>query len=120
MNIKMFDSELKVMEILWREGDIPAKEIAALLAKEVGWSKTTTYTVIKKCIDKGAVSRSEEGFICHAEITKDEVREFETAELIDRMYGGSADKLAASMVGSGMLSAEGIAALKKLVEDMKC
>mgnify|MGYP000384632036 CR=1 FL=1 len=33
MNIKMFDSELKVMEILWREGDIPAKEIAALLAK---------------------------------------------------------------------------------------
>lgn len=55
MTIKLFDSELKVMEILWERGDTTAKQIAATLLKEVGWSKSTTYTVIKKCIDKGAI-----------------------------------------------------------------
>ena len=53
MEIKLFDSELKVMDILWKEGDTSAKEIAEKLNEQVGWSKTTTYTVIKKCIDKG-------------------------------------------------------------------
>ena len=56
MEIKLFDSELKVMDILWKEGDTSAKEIAEKLNEQVGWSKTTTYTVIKKCIDKGAVA----------------------------------------------------------------
>ena len=68
MEFKLFDSELKVMDILWKEGDTSAKEIAEKLNEQVGWSKTTTYTVIKKCIDKGAVGRSEPGFICRARI----------------------------------------------------
>ena len=48
MEIKLFDSELKVMDILWKEGDTSAKVIAEKLNAQVGWSKTTTYTVIKK------------------------------------------------------------------------
>ena len=46
MEIKLFDSELKVMDILWKEGDTSAKDIAEILNRQVGWSKTTTYTVI--------------------------------------------------------------------------
>lgn len=45
--MKLFDSELKVMQVLWENGDTSAKDIAAVLGKQVGWSKTTTYTVIK-------------------------------------------------------------------------
>ena len=59
MEIKLFDSELKVMDILWKEGDTSAKDTAEILNRQVGWSKTTTYTVIKKCINKGATGRSE-------------------------------------------------------------
>lgn len=54
MALKLFDSERKVMEQLWEKGDRTAKELAEDLAAQVGWSKTTTYTVIKKCVDKGA------------------------------------------------------------------
>ena len=43
MEIKLFDSELKVMDVLWKEGDTTAKQIAEI--KTVGWSKTTTYTL---------------------------------------------------------------------------
>ena len=117
MEFKLFDSELKVMDILWKEGDTSAKEIAEKLNEQVGWSKTTTYTVIKKCIDK--VGRSEPGFICRALISRKEVQEVETNELIDKMYDGSSDKLIAALLGSKRLTAEEIQSLKKLVEELK-
>ena len=41
MEIKLFDSELKVMDVLWRQGDTPAKEIAKVLSGEVGWNVNT-------------------------------------------------------------------------------
>ena len=78
-----------------------------------------TYTVIKKCIDKGAVGRSEPGFICRALISRKEVQEVETNELIDKMYDGSSDKLIAALLGSKRLTAEEIQSLKKLVEELK-
>ena len=98
MELKLFDSERKVMEVLWDHGDLSAKELADRLKELVGWSKTTTYTVIKKCIDKKAVSRSEPGFVCHPLVSREEVREQETDALIDRMYGGSADLLVANLL----------------------
>ncbi len=57
MGIKLYDSELKVMEILWKEGELTAGQIAKILKEEIGWNRNTTYTVIKKCIEKGAVER---------------------------------------------------------------
>ena len=119
MPIKLFDSELKVMDILWAEGDTSAKDIAALLAGQVGWSKTTTYTVIKKCIDKGAVERTDPGFICRALVSRQEAQEYATDELVDKLYGGAADKLVAALLGRKRLSSEEIAGLKKLVEELK-
>ena len=53
IEVKLYDSELNIMEYLWRTGEASAKEIAAEMAQTVGWSKTTTYTVLKKCVDKG-------------------------------------------------------------------
>lgn len=114
--MKLFDSELKIMNVLWDNGDTPAKRIAEILLDETEWSKTTTYTVIKKCIDKGAVKRTEPNFICHAEITRQEAREYETEELINKMYGGSADMLVASLLDSKKLSREEIDRLKELVK----
>ena len=55
MNIKLFDSEIKVMEVLWKEGDLTAKQLADILSEKIGWNKNTTYTVIKKCISKSAL-----------------------------------------------------------------
>lgn len=52
MEIKLFDSELKVMDVLWREGDQPAKYVAKTLTDELGWNVNTTYTLIKRCIKK--------------------------------------------------------------------
>ena len=55
MTDKLFDSEAKIMEIIWSKSPISAKEISLISAETIGWNKNTTYTVIKKCIDKGAI-----------------------------------------------------------------
>lgn len=113
---KLFDSELKVMNILWKDGDVPAKYIADILNKELGWNKNTTYTLIKRCMKKGAIERTEPNFMCHALIPKEKVQEAETNELIDKVYDGSADKLFAALLGRKKLSAEQIEKLKQIVE----
>ncbi len=117
--VKLFDSELKVMGILWKEGDVPAKHVADILMKELGWNKNTTYTLIKRCIKKGAIERSEPNFICHALIPKEEIQEAETNELIDKIYDGSADKLFTALLGRKKLSAEEIKKLKQMVADLE-
>lgn len=114
---KLSISDLKVMEVLWNRGDTTAKEMAGILLEQVGWSKTTTYTVIKKCIDKGAVKRREPGFICQALLEKEQVQQEQTSELIDRLYDGAPDALVASLLDSGSISREELDRLKKLVRE---
>ena len=118
MAIKLFDSELKVMSVLWNKGDMTAKQISDILKAEIGWNMNTTYTVIKKCIAKGAIWRMEPNFMCHALIPKEAAQEAETDELIGKLYDGSVDKLFSALLGRKKLSAEQIAALKQIVGDL--
>jgi len=119
MQAQIFDSELKVMEILWSEGDTTAKELALALARQVGWSKTTTYTVIKKCVDKGFIQRRDENFLCHALISKEEVQRQETTELVDKLFDGSSDTLVASLIQNNKMSSEQLSNLRKLLEGLE-
>jgi len=115
MSAKLFDSELKVMEVIWKEGSLPAKAIAEILGNSIGWNKNTTYTVIKKCIEKGAIERIEPNFICRALISKDEVQGSEVDELVDKLFDGSAELLFASLVGRNKLPEDMIEKLKDIV-----
>lgn len=119
MSIKFFDSELKVMDVLWREGDRTAKQISETLGKTVGWNVNTTYTVIKKCINKGAIERTEPNFNCHALIGREDVQRDEAVDLVEKMFDGSTGKLFAALLGSKKLSSDEIKKLKKLVEELE-
>ena len=90
-----------------------------MLKEEVGWNKNTTYTLIKRCIQKGAIERSEPKFMCHALIPKELVQEAETDELINKIYDGSADKLFAALLGRKKISREQIESLKQMVKDLE-
>ena len=106
MAIKLFDSELKVMDVLWKEGDKTAKQISDILKEEIGWNMNTTYTVIKKCIAKGA-------------LPKEVVQEAETAELIGKLFDGSPDLLFASLLGHQKLSRDQIERLRRMVDALE-
>lgn len=116
--MKLFDSERKVMEVLWQKGELPAGQIVKILKEETGWNRNTTYTVIKKCVDKGAIRREEPGFVCKALVSRKEVQEYETEELIDKMFDGSREKFFAAFLDGKKLSKQEVEQLKKLINDL--
>lgn len=117
MDVKLFDSELKVMNVIWREGECPAKQVASELNARYGWNVNTAYTLIKRCIAKGALERTEPGFVCRPLIPKSQVQRAETEELIEKVFDGSRPQLFASLLGKERLTQEQLDRLYALVED---
>ncbi len=104
------------MEVLWQEDDCPAKRIADMLSDRVGWNINTTYTVIKRCIGKGAIERRDPGFRCHALIGREAIRAEEARALLDKLFDGSAELLIASLVSGSTLSKEEIERLRAAID----
>ena len=116
---KLFDSELKVMEPLWEDGPQSAGELAKRLAASCGWNRNTTYTVIRKLVDKGAVARSEPGFLCTALVTREEVRRQETDSLISRLFGGSRTQFLSAFLSEKDLTPAEADQLRELIANWK-
>ena len=113
--IKLFDSEIKIMEIIWDREPILAKEISLIIAKNIGWNKNTTYTIIKKLIDKQIVNRTEPNFICTSKIKKEEVQRSETNSLIEKLYKGSKSAFFSAFLQNEKLTVDEINELKELI-----
>ncbi len=118
-SVKLFDSELKVMEIIWEREPISAKEISLILGESIGWNKNTTYTIIKKLIEKDIVLREEPNFICLSKVKREQVQKAETRSLIDRFYQGSKKAFFAAFLQNERLSEEELLELKKLIDEQE-
>ena len=116
MQEKLFDSEAKVMEILWNKGSLTAKEISLIAADTIGWNKNTTYTVIKKLEAKGFIRRDEPGFICSPLVTQEEVQKNEASTLLNKVFGGSRKALFSALLEDEKLSDDEIKELKDLID----
>lgn len=113
---KLFDSELKVMEIVWANEPVSAKQISLIAANTIGWNKNTTYTVIKKLEAKGFIRREEPGFICTAVVSQDEIQKSETQSLVNKLFGGSKKALFSALLEDETLSADDIQDLREMIE----
>lgn len=116
MKEKLFDSEAKVMEIVWAKAPVSAKEISLIAAETIGWNKNTTYTVIKKLESKGFIKRSDPGFICTPLISQNQARKAEAISLIQKVFGGSRRALFSALLEDEPLSDEEIDELRKLID----
>jgi len=114
MSVKLFESELKVMEVLWKEGELAAKEIAQRLKEQVSWSKTTTYTVLKKLVERG-VLRNENAVVTAAVPREDILRE-ESRAVVDRAFEGSLPSFLAHFMGGKTISNAEADELKALID----
>lgn len=116
---KVTQAELRVMETLWQHGEQPAAEIAKTLQKETGWNNNTTYTLLKRCIEKGAIQRTDPGFRCKAMIKREDIQRMETHTLLDKLFGGSKELFFASMLGGQKLTTAEIERLQAMLDAAK-
>ena len=117
MREKLFDSEAKVMEILWEKSPISAKEISLIAAETIGWNKNTTYTVIKKLEAKGFIRREDPGFICTPLVSQAQIQKAQAASLVKKVFGGSRKALFSALLEDEPLSEEEIHTLRQLIDN---
>ena len=113
---KLFDSEIKVMEIVWENEPVTAKEVTLIAADKIGWNKNTTYTVIKKLEAKGFIKREEPGFVCTSLVSRDDIQKSETQSLIDKLFGGSKKALFSALLNDEDISASELKELREMIE----
>ena len=116
MEEKLFDSEAKVMQILWDKGAISAKEVSLIAADTIGWNKNTTYTIIKKLEAKGFIRRDDPGFICTPLVSKTQMQKTEAASLVNKVFNGSRQALFSALLTDEPLTESEIEALRKLID----
>lgn len=117
--IRLHEGELNIMELLWSNKVLAAKDISKIIKEYVGWEKNTTYTVIKRLIDKGAIIREDPGFLCKAAIPKRTVQITETQALINKFYNGSLNNFFIEYIGNQTLSTSEIFELERIISEYK-
>ena len=80
----IFESEYRVCLILWEHEPIIGMDLAKLCKEKLDWSKTTTYTVIKRLSERGVIKR--ENTIVTSIISKEEAQKSELEELMDKKF----------------------------------
>lgn len=118
-DIRLHEGELNIMELLWSNKVLAAKDISKIIKEYVGWEKNTTYTVINRLIEKGAVRREDPGFICRALISKRTVQNIETKALLDKVYNGSLNNFFVEYLKNQLLTPADIMELERIISEYK-
>ena len=118
-DIRLHEGELNIMELLWSNKVLAAKDIAKIIKEYIGWEKNTTYTVINRLIAKGAISREEPGFFCRATITKKAIQQIETDALLEKVFNGSLTNFLTEYLKNQQLKPSEILELEKILFEQR-
>ena len=119
--MKISDAESVVMEALWRRAPLAAEEISAEVAGPQGWTEATVKTLINRLLKKGAVSAERDGrrYLYRPRLARAAYVGAESQGLLDRLFDGRLAPLVSHLSQSRSLTAEDIAELKRLIEEME-
>lgn len=110
---KVFESEYRFCQILWESEPITSRELSELCKEQLGWSKTTTYTVIKRLSDRGVVQN--ENTVVTSLVSKEEVQAAEIDELVEKKFGGSVPAFIAAFAKTKKLSEKEIDEIRRII-----
>ncbi|MBU5432054.1 BlaI/MecI/CopY family transcriptional regulator [Intestinimonas sp. MSJ-38] len=111
---KVFESEYRFCLILWRNEPINSTKLAKLCKEELGWSRTTTYTVIKRLSDRGVVKN--ENATVTALVSKEEVQLSQMEEMMEKTFEGSLPAFLAAFARRQALSQEEEEEIRRIIE----
>jgi len=83
---KVFESEYRFCLILWENEPVGSTQLVRLCREKLGWTKATTYTVIRRLAERGVLKN--ENAVVSSLVSKDEVQAAEINELVVKTFGG--------------------------------
>lgn len=111
---KVHEGEYRFCLILWENEPIQSAKLAQLCNERLGWSRTTTYTIIRRLTDRGIVKS--ENAIVSSVVKKEEVQLSEMNELMEKTFEGSLPAFIAAFARRQKLSEEDVEALSRLID----
>ena len=112
---KIFESEYRFCLILWEREPVKSTELVRLCKERLGWSKATTYTVIKRLADRGVLSS--EDAVVRSLVSREQAESAQIDEMVEKTFAGSLPAFVAAFSRRKKLSAEEAAALRKMIEE---
>ena len=113
---KVFESEYRFCLILWENEPINSTKLARLCNERLGWSRTTTYTVIKRLSERGVVKN--ENAVVTSLVSKDEVQAAEIEELMEKTFEGSIPAFIAAFTKRRRLSREDVTEIRQMLDKL--
>lgn len=111
---RLCESDQKLMGLIWESEPIASGELAKLCLEQFGWKKTTSYTILRKLIDKG-FAKNEDGVVTSEE--KERVKKLESTSFVDRAFRGSLPGFLVSFFGGRSITKEEADKLRKLIDE---
>lgn len=114
---KIFESEYRFCLILWEHEPVNSTKLAVLCKEQLGWSKATTYTVIRRLSERGVLKN--ENATVTSLVSKEQVQESELEQLVEKTFEGSVPSFIAAFSRSKMLTEEEVAQLQELIDNYR-
>ena len=111
---KVFESEYRFCLVLWRNEPVSCAELARMCKNELGWSRTTTYTVIKRLSERGVVKN--ENSVVTSVVSKEQVQMAEMDEMMEKTFENSLPAFIAAFAKRQELSDEEIEEIRRIIE----
>ena len=112
---QIFDAEYKLALIIWNGAPMTTRELVEKAQAQLGWKRTTTYTVLKKLCERG-VFRMENKTVTVL-IPQERVQVSQGETLLNRAFGGSLPGFIAAFAKEKRLSAKDIDDIRRLIDD---
>ena len=116
-NLKLCESDYRFMSVIWDNEPLPSGKLVELCNEKLGWKKPTTYTTLKKLIEKGFAQNNDT--IVTALIPRDKVQTYASEHFVEHTFEGSLPKFLVSFLGGKKLSQKEAEELKKLIDEHK-
>ena len=114
---KIFESEYRFCLILWENEPVNSTKLVALCKEQLGWSKATTYTVIRRLAERGVLKN--ENAVVTALVSKEQVQESELEQMVEKTFEGSIPSFIAAFSRSKRLTDQEIAQLQEMIDSYK-
>lgn len=111
---KVYESEYRFCLILWENEPVQSAKLARLCSERLGWSRTTTYTVIRRLSDRGIVKN--ENSIVTSLVSRDQVQAAEIDELVEKTFGGSLPAFVAAFTKRRDLSRREVDEIRQMLD----
>ncbi len=111
---KIFESEYRFCLLLWENEPINSTKLVALCKEQLGWSKATTYTVIRRLSERGVVKN--ENTMVSTLVSKADAQKSRLEEMVEETFEGSIPAFIAAFSRSKKLSQEDVNQLQALID----